>query len=133
MEKQNKDTRRRDLSGIYIFDTLPQDKRRKPTCIEDCSEQTRIKWLRSLDNEALKETAKHLNERFCELWKMLKPEEHNILEENCHGKPFCEIHSTADLNVREINWFCKLFRCVADMASICAKGSEADPDYKDED
>lgn len=133
MAKEYKDTRRRDLSGIYIFDTLPQDKKRKPTCIEDCSELTRIKWLKSLDNDALKETAKHLNECFCELWDMLNPEEQNVLEEKCRGKPFCEIHSSADLNVQEINWFCLLFRCVANNASIYSKGSEADPDYKNEE
>lgn len=133
MEKQNKDTLRRNLSGIYIFDTLPQDKHRKPTCIEDCSAQTRLKWLNSLDNDALKAGARHLNECFCKLWKMLSPEEQNALEENFHGTPFCDIHSTADLNVQEINRFCEIFRYVADMASIYAKGSEADPDYKDED
>lgn len=53
MDEKNKDTRRRNISGIFIFDTLPQDNRRKPTCIEDCSEQTRVKWLRSLENESI--------------------------------------------------------------------------------
>ncbi len=33
--KSDTTTLRRDLSGIYIFDKLPQDETRKPTCIED--------------------------------------------------------------------------------------------------
>lgn len=28
--------KRRDLSGIYIFDTFPGEQKRQPTCIEDC-------------------------------------------------------------------------------------------------
>lgn len=44
---------RRNLSGIYIFDTLPGDDKRQPTCIEDCNEETRWEWLHSLSVEAL--------------------------------------------------------------------------------
>ena len=44
---------RRNLSGIYIFDTLPGDAKRQPTCIEDCNEATRLEWLHSLSVEAL--------------------------------------------------------------------------------
>ena len=42
--------KRRNLSGIYIFDTLEGE--RKPTCIEDCNEATRREWLRSLEPKA---------------------------------------------------------------------------------
>jgi hypothetical protein len=45
---------RRNLSGIYIFDTLPGDERRKPTCFEDCTEEKQQEWLDSLTPEALK-------------------------------------------------------------------------------
>lgn len=45
---------RRSLSGIYIFDTLPGDEKRQPTCFEDCTEETQNKWLDSLEPEALK-------------------------------------------------------------------------------
>ena len=31
---------RRNLSGVYIFDILPGDKRRQPTVFEDCTEET---------------------------------------------------------------------------------------------
>lgn len=45
---------RRNLSGIYIFDTLPGDEKRKPTCFEDCTEEKQKEWLDSLTPEALK-------------------------------------------------------------------------------
>lgn len=49
---------RNNLSGIFIFDTLEGE--RKPTCIEDCKEETRLKWLNTLEKEALIETVEHL-------------------------------------------------------------------------
>lgn len=51
---------RRNLSGIYIFDTLPGDERREPTCIEDCTPETRSEWLNKLEKEALINTCEHL-------------------------------------------------------------------------
>jgi hypothetical protein len=48
---------RRDLSGIYIFDILPGDDKRKPTCFEDCTEEKQQEWLDSLTPEALKSLA----------------------------------------------------------------------------
>lgn len=44
---------RRNLSGIYIFDKLEGDEKRLPTCIEDCTKETRDKWLESLGRDAL--------------------------------------------------------------------------------
>lgn len=51
---------RRNLSGIYIFDTLPGDDKRQPTCFEDCTEAKQDEWLNSLSTEALKNLAKAL-------------------------------------------------------------------------
>lgn len=48
---------RRNLSGIYIFDKLAGERKRKPTCIEDCGEETRREWLRSLEPQARINTA----------------------------------------------------------------------------
>lgn len=45
---------RRNLSGVYIFDTLAGDDKRKPTCFEDCTEEKQKEWLDSLTPEALK-------------------------------------------------------------------------------
>ena len=43
--KSDTTTLRHDLGGIYIFDKLPQDETRKPTCIEDCTAEKRTEWL----------------------------------------------------------------------------------------
>lgn len=54
---------RRNLSGIYIFDKLPGEEKREPTCFEDCQEETQDRWLASLETEALKNLAKQLAKR----------------------------------------------------------------------
>jgi hypothetical protein len=51
---------RRNLSGIYIFDVLPGDERRKPTCFEDCTEEKQDEWLESLSPESVKSLSKKL-------------------------------------------------------------------------
>jgi len=48
---------RRNLSGVYIFDTLPGDEKRQPTCFEDCTEEKQQEWLDSLAPEAVKNLA----------------------------------------------------------------------------
>jgi len=55
--------RRRNLSGIYIFDKFEDEETRQPTCFEDCQEETKDKWLDSLEPEALKNLAKMLGEK----------------------------------------------------------------------
>lgn len=116
---------RRNLSGIYIFDTLPQDDgRRKPTCIEDCTAGTRLSWLEGLAPEALKNTAEHMNEVLEKLWDMLTPEERSLFGDKlsvcvCKDSP------------ADIDRSCRLVRFLADAAGIYAPGSEADPNEKD--
>jgi hypothetical protein len=51
---------RRNLSGVYIFDILPGDKRRQPTVFEDCTEEKQQEWLDSLTVEALHNLCKML-------------------------------------------------------------------------
>jgi hypothetical protein len=55
--------RRRNLSGIYIFDKFKDEDKRQPTCFEDCQEETQNRWLDSLEMEALKNLAKMLGEK----------------------------------------------------------------------
>jgi hypothetical protein len=52
--------KRRNLSGIYIFDVLPGDVKRKPTVFEDCTEAKQDEWLNSLGDVALKSLCKNL-------------------------------------------------------------------------
>lgn len=54
--------KRRNLSGIYILDTLKGETKRSPTCIEECNEETLDKWLKTLEKEGLIRTIKVLNE-----------------------------------------------------------------------
>jgi hypothetical protein len=51
---------RRNLSGIYIFDKFEGEEKRKPTCFEDCQEETQDKWLDSLEKESLISLSKKL-------------------------------------------------------------------------
>lgn len=53
---------RYNLSGIYIFDKFEGEDKRQPTCIEDCQNETRNKWLESLEKEGLIKTVNHLCE-----------------------------------------------------------------------
>lgn len=59
-EIMSKEIKRRNLSGIFIFDILPGDERRQPTCFEDCTEEKQDEWLESLSPEAVKSLSKQL-------------------------------------------------------------------------
>ena len=61
------ENKRHDLSGIFIFDQFPGEERRKPTCVEDCQEETRKKWLETLNREALINTIEYLCETLREV------------------------------------------------------------------
>ena len=52
--------KRRNLSGIYIFEQFEGEPKHQPTCFEDCTETTQDKWLNSLEPEAVKYLAKKL-------------------------------------------------------------------------
>lgn len=54
------ETKRRNLSGIYIFDQFEGEEKRQPTCFEDCTEKKQDEWLESLEPEALRNLAKQL-------------------------------------------------------------------------
>ena len=59
--------KRYSVSGIYIFDKFPDEDRRQPTCVEDCQQETRLKWLESLDIEALRKTFNILKDKIKEI------------------------------------------------------------------
>ena len=62
-----KELKRRNLSGIYIFDTFPNDDRRKPTCIEDCRAGTRKSWMEKRDADYLRNLISELAKTFKEV------------------------------------------------------------------
>jgi hypothetical protein len=53
-------SKRRNLSGVYIFEQFEDEPKRQPTCFEDCTEATQDKWLDTLEKESLKNLVKHL-------------------------------------------------------------------------
>lgn len=57
---KTKPMRRRNLSGVFIFEKFEDEEKREPTCFEDCQESTQDKWLNTLEPEAVKNLAKHL-------------------------------------------------------------------------
>jgi len=54
--------KRRNLSGIYIFEKFEDEEKRQPTCFEDCTEETQDRWLESLERESLIKLAKSLGQ-----------------------------------------------------------------------
>ena len=54
--------RRRNLSGVYIFEQFEDEEKRQPTCFEDCTREKQEEWLDSLKPEALKNLCLHLGE-----------------------------------------------------------------------
>ena len=66
--------KRRDLSGIYIFDTFPGEQKRQPTCIEDCQQETRRKWCLAQTQDCLRETISMLAKTFKDMTDYLVSE-----------------------------------------------------------
>lgn len=62
-----KELKRRNISGIYIFDKFPTDNRRKPTCVEDCQMATRKRWMEAHDKDYLQNAIKILADSFKQL------------------------------------------------------------------
>jgi len=56
----NPEPKRRNLSGIYIFEQFEGEEKRQPTCFEDCTEAKQDEWLASLKPNALRNLAKQL-------------------------------------------------------------------------
>lgn len=52
--------KRRNLSGIFIFDQFENEEKKEPTCFEDCQESTQDEWLASLSREDIISLAKEL-------------------------------------------------------------------------
>ena len=62
-----KELKRRNISGIYIFDKFPTDDRRKPTCVEDCQPATRKKWMEKHETDYLRNVIEQLADSFKKL------------------------------------------------------------------
>lgn len=92
--------KRRDLSGIYIFDKFPNEEKIKPTCIEDCQQDTRRKWLLSKSDDYLRQTISMLAESFKELCEYLESEK--CLTNEQHTQLVLKIDD--QLKISQMNW-----------------------------
>lgn len=63
---------RRNLSGFYIFEKFNGEKKRQPTCFEDCTIETRDKFLDSLSREGLQSMVVSLGETLREIGEQFK-------------------------------------------------------------
>lgn len=67
--------KRRNINGIYIFDTFPSEAHRSPTCVEDCQPSTRRAWCITKDKEYLRNAIGELADSFRDLVAYLYAEE----------------------------------------------------------
>lgn len=104
--------KRRDLSGIYIFDTFPNEERRKPTCIEDCQQETRRQWCMAQTKDCLRETIKMLSDSLKELADYLLQE--NAVPDEVRG----DIYNHANDMVERSKWNWGLHKLADQVDSI---------------
>lgn len=98
---QSQQHKRRNLSGIYIWDQFPDDEKRQPTCIEDCQQETRRAWMMKRNDKVYaKQAIKMIYDSFLELCGYLHNE--GCLDDDWF-KEFTEMTGKAKDNVRH-NW-----------------------------
>ena len=117
--------KRRNLSGIYIFDTFPGEKKRQPTCIEDCQQETRRKWCMAQTQDCLRDTIKHLAQTFKETTDYLVSENcvsfeqrmefFKMIDRNVERSKYnWAVHELAD----QVDFFCEKVRLLADACGV---------------
>ena len=126
--------RRRDLSGIYIFDIFPGEEKRQPTCIEDCQPETRRQLLMTMSKEWMRDCIKQLAQTFMETTDFL-------VNEGClTDEQRKELFILMDRGVKQSQWnwaeheladqvdfFCEKLTILADACGV-TKHKEIDKD-----
>ena len=98
---QSQQHKRRNISGIYIFDKFPDEEKWQPTCIEDCQQETRRAWLmKRKDKVYAKQTITMIYDSFLELCGYLHNE--GCLDDK-DFKDFTDMAGVAKDNVK-YNW-----------------------------
>lgn len=110
---------RRGLSGIYIFDTFPGERKRQPTCLEDCTAAKRDEWLRGVEPECRARTRDLLLKVWDDVLAMLDDSERAEVLGSAS-------HIGRSSSVEDI---CNAITLVADIFGICAKDTEAQTAY----
>lgn len=107
--------KRRDLSDIYIFDTLPGDKKRKPTCIEDCTPAKRREWCMTKKGPYLRDVIEKEAETFKDLCNYL-------VEEKCvTDDQRTEVFAMIDRAVERSKWNWAVHELADQVDFICEK------------
>jgi hypothetical protein len=117
--------KRRDLSGIWIFDQFPGETERQPTCIEDCQPETRHKLLMTKNKEWLRDCIKQLADTFKETTDYL------VTEGCVTDEQRKEMFAMIDRNVKKAQWnwaeheladqvdfFCEKLTMLADICGV---------------
>ena len=117
--------KRRDLSGIFIFDTFPNEVERQPTCLEDCQQETRRAWCMTKTPDYLRGTITLLADTFKEITnylvkehcvtKLQREELFEMIDRNVErSKLNWALHEMAD----QVDFFCKKIRLLADTCGV---------------
>ena len=128
-----KELKRRDLSGIFIFDTFPGEERRKPTCIEDCQQETRRQLLMTQNKEWMRECISQLAKTFKDLCNYLvkegcvtdeqRKEFFDMIDRNVERSKWnWAEHELAD----QVDFFCEKVTLLADACGVTKHQEEED-------
>lgn len=119
------DLKRRDLSGIFIFDTFPGEEKRQPTCVEDCQQETRRNWCMSKTPDYLREAINLLAGTFKDITNYLVNEKcvtaeqrtglFEMIDRNVEQSKYnWALHELAD----QVDFFCEKIRLLADACGV---------------
>ena len=119
------DLKRRDLSGIFIFDTFPGEEKRQPTCVEDCQQKTRRDWCMSKTPDYLREAINLLAGTFKDITNYLVNEKcvtdeqrtglFEMIDRNVEQSKYnWALHELAD----QVDFFCEKIRLLADTCGV---------------
>ena len=119
------DLKRRDLSGIFIFDTFPGEEKRQPTCVEDCQQETRRDWCMSKTPDYLREAINLLAGTFKDITNYLVNEKcvtdeqrtglFEMIDRNVERSKYnWALHELAD----QVDFFCEKIRLLADACGV---------------
>ena len=119
------DLKRRDLSGIFIFDTFPGEVERQPTCVEDCQQETRRDWCMSKTPDYRREAINLLAGTFKDITNYLVNEKcvtdeqrtglFEMIDRNVEQSKYnLALHELAD----QVDFFCEKIRLLADACGV---------------
>jgi len=113
---QSQQHHRRNISGIYIFDKFPGEEKRLPTCIEDCQQATRRKWvMERKDTECTKKATIMIYDAFLKLCDYLR-------KEGCiEDESFADLTEMANRNKEELEYNWALHELASHLDVACDK------------